>query len=62
MKRRIVLEVDDSLTTAEMMKIGGCEDAFGLSIYVCRDQGDRQIAIKAMTECGINIISDEKIV
>ncbi len=61
MKRRIVLELDDSITTAEMAKIGGCEDAFGLTMYACADDGFHEAAKKAMAECGIRVVSDERI-
>lgn len=61
MKRRIVLEIDDTLTTAEMTKIGGCEDVFGLSSYVCRSRGDDELLRDCMAEFGITVLSDERI-
>jgi hypothetical protein len=60
-KRRIVIEVDDDLTTAEMVRIGGSEDAFGLTTYVMNQYGDHQSAKQAMSEFGIRIITDEQI-
>jgi hypothetical protein len=61
MKRRIVLEVDDEQTTAEIIALGGCQDAFGLSRYVCRQDDLHPACREAMGEFGITILSDERI-
>lgn len=61
MKRRIILEVDDDLTTEEMIRLKGCSDAFGLSRYVCRQDGLHETCREVMAEFGIRVVSDERI-